>query len=60
MRSPGSDIASIALGILVGLVVALAFYFYFVAEFEPTEVFLLGWAIVSLIVVLMIIRRDRR
>jgi hypothetical protein len=36
MQGCGSDIASIALGILVGLVVALAFYFYFVAEFEPT------------------------
>jgi len=36
MQRPGGDIASIVLGILLGLVVALAFYFYFLTEFEPT------------------------
>ena len=36
MHGSGHDIASIALGILVGLLVALAFYFYFVVELEPT------------------------
>jgi hypothetical protein len=36
MQSSSRNIAAIALGILIGLVVALAFYFYFVAEFEPT------------------------
>jgi hypothetical protein len=36
MQNPGSDIASITLGIFIGLVVALAFYFYFLAEFEQT------------------------
>jgi hypothetical protein len=36
MKRPGRDIASIVLAILVGLVVILAFYFYFLEEFEPT------------------------